>query len=272
MSEGFKQYLPYISSGALKLYIDYGFRSKNETGDSWPSVKTLASDLGVDERTINNWNSELLNLQLIARGSSSHASQTTYLLPTSDIIIKLSSLRRFKNQKLENNDDLKRIVVDYAMATNRNLERVLHLFQWRKNRKKESNNQLYSDPMNVVALCLRRRGIAKQKKTHKQIYIDNYCLLVLDEYLVDSGLLPNGQISMQSEQFENNNHLRFETPLTHKLPFYIKENIGIAINTGINLSKMYTDKNVFELVDRLAKIPISEINDNIQQCDWVNIN
>ncbi|MBA1395118.1 hypothetical protein EQ500_14800, partial [Lactobacillus sp. XV13L] len=69
MPEGLKQYLPYISNGALKLYIDYGFRSKNKTGDSWPSVRTLARELGVDERTINNWNSELLDLQLIARGS-----------------------------------------------------------------------------------------------------------------------------------------------------------------------------------------------------------
>ena len=39
--KNFDEYLKEISSGALKLYLYYGFHSKNETGESWHSIETI---------------------------------------------------------------------------------------------------------------------------------------------------------------------------------------------------------------------------------------
>lgn len=83
-----KDYLPYISKGPLSVYIVYLIHANNETGSSFPSIDTIANMLDVSDRTINNWNSVLLDLGLIYREKTgSRLSSTTFLLPTSDYIV-----------------------------------------------------------------------------------------------------------------------------------------------------------------------------------------
>lgn len=57
--------LQKITGGALKLYIFLGIKSKNYTGESFYSIKSLAKYFGKSERTINNWFRELESLNLI---------------------------------------------------------------------------------------------------------------------------------------------------------------------------------------------------------------
>lgn len=81
-----------ISNGALKLYIYYGFASKNETGDSWHAVSTVAKELDVVPRTIDKWNKELEELGLIKRIATGKKSKTVFLLPISDYILNFNNL------------------------------------------------------------------------------------------------------------------------------------------------------------------------------------
>jgi len=59
--------LQKISGGALKLYIFLGIKSKNYTGESYYSIKSLSKYFKKSERTINNWLRELEDLNLIYR-------------------------------------------------------------------------------------------------------------------------------------------------------------------------------------------------------------
>ncbi|KJF62421.1 hypothetical protein TZ54_15365 [Clostridioides difficile] len=80
----FEKHLKDISSGALKLFLYYGFQSKNDTGLSYHSIERCSQYFGVSEKTINNWNKELLNRGLIYRKSKGNRlNKTTYLLPFS---------------------------------------------------------------------------------------------------------------------------------------------------------------------------------------------
>ena len=85
----FEDHLRDIPPGPLKLYLYYGFNSKNETGISWHSIDTIKDYFNVSEKTINNWNSELIKRGLIERESKGNSrNKTTYLLPFSMNCIK----------------------------------------------------------------------------------------------------------------------------------------------------------------------------------------
>jgi len=50
--------LKSLSGNALKLYIFLGLYSKNQTGECWPSVQTIAEYFGKSERTVYNSNNK----------------------------------------------------------------------------------------------------------------------------------------------------------------------------------------------------------------------
>jgi len=80
----FKKFLSTskLSGGALRLYIFFGIVSKNETGESWYSVKRLAEELECSERSIQEWSKELSDVGLIKRFQIKFNSTSfTYLLP-----------------------------------------------------------------------------------------------------------------------------------------------------------------------------------------------
>lgn len=87
VSNGIKDYLPLIKSPAINLYIYYCYHANNKKGDSFVSIDTMAKDLNVSPKTINNWNAILSDLGLICRLNRSYTSSKTQLLPTSNFII-----------------------------------------------------------------------------------------------------------------------------------------------------------------------------------------
>lgn len=87
VSNGIKDYLPLIKSPAINLYIYYCYHANNKKGDSFVSIDTMAKDLNVSSKTINNWNTILSDLGLIRRLNRSYTSSKTQLLPTSNFII-----------------------------------------------------------------------------------------------------------------------------------------------------------------------------------------
>lgn len=77
-----KNILKHISGNALKLYIFLGINSKNETGESWYTIESIANYFEKSPRTISYWISELEKIGLIKRlqleiNKSSH----TFLQP-----------------------------------------------------------------------------------------------------------------------------------------------------------------------------------------------
>ena len=82
----FKEYLSYnsgLSGGALRLYLFLGLVSKNKTGESFYSVKRLASELECSKRSIHKWLKELKSKELIDRVASESMNSVTFtiLLP-----------------------------------------------------------------------------------------------------------------------------------------------------------------------------------------------
>ncbi|MEF9992742.1 MAG: helix-turn-helix domain-containing protein [Acinetobacter sp.] len=77
-----KNILKNISGNALKLYIFLGLNSKNETGESWYTVETIAKYFEKSPRTINYWIKELEEYNLIQRMQlEMNAPAHTYLQP-----------------------------------------------------------------------------------------------------------------------------------------------------------------------------------------------
>lgn len=91
VSNGITSYLPLIKSPAINLYLYYCYRADNDKGDSFASIERIADDLGVSKKTINNWNSTLLDLGLILRIDKAYKSTTTQLLPVSDFIMDIAN-------------------------------------------------------------------------------------------------------------------------------------------------------------------------------------
>ncbi|MGB2513197.1 helix-turn-helix domain-containing protein [Leuconostoc suionicum] len=60
-------HLKKISGGALKLYVFLGIKSKNDTGESFYTVKQMADYFDVSTRSISNWIKELEKINLVER-------------------------------------------------------------------------------------------------------------------------------------------------------------------------------------------------------------
>lgn len=56
-----------INPTALKVYVYLGLHAKNDTGECWHSVETIAEYFGMDKRTINRALENLVELELIER-------------------------------------------------------------------------------------------------------------------------------------------------------------------------------------------------------------
>lgn len=132
-----EEYLPYINSRALSLYLYYCLNSRNETGESWHSINTIAEKMNVSSRSVNTWNNDLEKAGLIVRLNDRHNSKTTFLLPLSNYYI------------LENEFTIQEIMDRSTPEIDGELIAIYHLFQYKKEKSKYS-------PYNVACLVFRR--------------------------------------------------------------------------------------------------------------------
>jgi sarcosine oxidase delta subunit len=71
-----------LSGNAIKLYIYLGLNSKNFTGESWHSLKSISKYFDRSERTISNWLDELKKYKLVERIQPDRSSTAvTFLKP-----------------------------------------------------------------------------------------------------------------------------------------------------------------------------------------------
>jgi hypothetical protein len=64
---GFKEKMPYLSGGAVSLFIYFGLHSNNQTGECYHSINKISTYFNKSTRTINNWIKELEDAKLIVR-------------------------------------------------------------------------------------------------------------------------------------------------------------------------------------------------------------
>ncbi len=230
----FEEHLKDIPPGPLKLYLYYGFNSKNETGISWHSIDTIKDYFNVSEKTINNWNSELVKRGLIERESKGNSrNKTTYLLPFSMNYIKEKDTSRL------NNETFKEV---YG-----SLYKAYHLFQWRKN----SQSEEYNAPYNTYVLVYERE--VEEEKTKNQytafeVTIDDvHSNVEINESVVKKDIV----------RFDSNINLK-DIGVNSNLPIQ-----GIAVNTQHDLKKK---KNIYELVKELI-----DVNTDLSQYEEVEL-
>ncbi|AIS10089.1 MULTISPECIES: helix-turn-helix domain-containing protein [Lactobacillus] len=245
-------YLPFMTTGAIRLYLYYGFHSKNDTGDCWPSIAKIAKDLDVSQRSINNWNSQLIDLGLIIRRYDDHPSQTTYLLPISSFIVSFDDYDDNPKNDKRNLSEIIDKIKSINRNANRTLTKVIQLFQWNDNSKKSQN--FFSS----ILFC-------SENKINKNSNTKNYMMINVMTSLIDENKL-EGKIDKESNKFIKDEHLQFDPPITiiDGIP-----QIGIAVNPKFNLSEMFKDKQILQILYTLAKTSNQELNDGLNTCHWI---
>lgn len=211
--DGFNKFLPELSTGALKLYLFYGFSSRNATGESWYGIDTLAEKLDTTSRSINAWNNELEDLGLIYRSSGNKSSSITYLIPYSDYTVRpTESLEEFI-QKYKNNE--------YISSTLGNIKKVYHFFQWRKGK----DNKSYDKPLNIAVVeCMQEYKLMKSNTTDRRTkrFVFNLTQTQECDYNLSNKYMD-----------DKTPILRFDSTL--QLDGIDHENIGVIINPKYNL-------------------------------------
>lgn len=99
ISNSLKEYLKFIRTPALNLYMMYVIAADSKTGESYYSIETLSKELGVSNKTIDNWNNILIDLGLIVRQQTFNSSARTFLLPMSDMIFLSKEEETFESYK-----------------------------------------------------------------------------------------------------------------------------------------------------------------------------
>lgn len=220
-------HLKDITSGALKLYLYYGFHSNNDTGESWHSIDTITNYFGVSEKSINNWNKELIERGLIARYSKGSArNKTTYLTPISMNLI---------NKNKNNIDLLKNINFEEVYGYQ---HKAFHMFQWRKNtsdNNKTNSKTKFDNPYHTFFVI------------YKKVFKD-YIHFTSIEFDFDSDIYEKKVIDI-SYHFKDD-ICRFDAyaNINSRIEDINCDVIGIGVNTKINLLDI---KDKYELLNQL---------------------
>lgn len=198
----FEVHLKDISPGALKLYLFYGFNAKNETGLLWYGVESISKYFNVSEKTINNWNKELIDRGLIARESKNNRrNKTTYLLPFSLNLINLKELDLINTEEFE---------TVYGSQY-----KAFHLFQWRK--ESPTDDAEFVKPYHSLILVFQNNF---KEGSYKQYTAFHYAIPKEYNKVIDAENITTDIYTFKSD-FQNQ---YIEVPIN-----------GVAVNAKINI-------------------------------------
>lgn len=223
-----ERYLSLISTRALNLYLYYCFKSKNETGESWYAIKTIAEELGTSPRSINTWNSTLEEAGLIVRDRDHSRSKTTFLLPLSNYYL------------LENDLSIKEVIGNSIPEIAGDLVAVYHLFQYTKN----DNKKIHDKPYNVACCVFKREhGIGNEK-------IQIYKFILVKEQELDTF-----RLNSQSSEFESDAYVFKNDILKKLINKNIPENKNLIIkNFAVKSHIILEDPKNNELLELLNEL------------------
>lgn len=225
-----------ITPGALKLYIYYGFRSNNETGMSFPSVERCSKYFNVTEKTINNWNKELISRGLIYRkGASSRLNKETYLLPISTNIMQI------EKEKIDEWVNHEKFSEAYGEPVN-----AFHMIQFEKDCKQDESEYYLFNTLFVV-YEKEYNPIKSTDPDEKSIKRKTIIEFKLDESIY-SGIDRN--IKLKDDIGFFNTFIKFENYIPN-LNIEVK---GVAVNSKIQVDTSIDSniKTVCELIEDLT--------------------
>lgn len=236
-----ENYLPHFYNRALNLYLYYCFKAKNETGESWHAVTSIAENLGVTPKSINNWNKLLEDAGLIVRKEDGHFSKTTFLLPLSNYYT------------IEKDLTLDEYLKTVEKEFDGDLKAIFHLFEWRKSKSEEEESQ-YDDPYNVLC-CVFERSYTLGNKT----FSVNKYVLIEEKKLKKVKIKTNAAaIYEHIYKYSGEKVTKFFNGLELSEELGCKE--SFVINSQFNLT-MEGEEKVLKLLDAL--------NDSIDQIDRI---
>lgn len=235
--KSFFKYLPELKTGALALYLFYGFHSDNDKGNSWHSIDTIARELDTTERSINNWNKVLTDLGLILRVQGNTRSKITYLLPLSDYVVKIDeNIKKFI-------DDVYRENIDGELVA------AYHLFQWRKRKGDEK----YDVPYNLACFVFE-----KTYKSDKEPYLE----YPKRKFVTSNDLSEDcAKIDIEKNPFNiNQDGLPFKSHFLEGIikDMDFKKDISEITTTGIAIKTSSNLKERKDLIDVLSEIRNNE--------------
>ncbi len=217
----FDVHLKEISSGALRLFLFYGFHSKNKTGESWPSIDTISKYFNVSTRTVNSWNKELEDRGIISRAKTKVKSKTTYLLPFSMNFFskKEKDISKFFTEEVHKED---------FMDVYGEISKVFHMFQWRK-----TDNNNYNLPYHEIFII-----------ASKSFPLGDYIQHTVFHYKIN-----NYEAKVIEEKNFREDILIFNSP--YKIDTVDVNIEGIAVNSSYNIKNHeLLEKIISQLMDK----------------------
>lgn len=229
--------LSKIDGGALKLYVFLSLAAKNQSGESWHSIETIADYFEVQTRTVDKWFKNLVELDLIHRHKFKGKSHTTYLLPYEDTVLnhktpKSSDYNQLVNKKKKELNNLKNIYGE--------IFKIVHLYQWRPSGETKGNSRIVV-PNNILFIITKREnGILVGHK------------IPLKNLMGSDGV---SEISL-------NGFYTFTSPLSNT-----ENNIpGLALPNDPNIGR---EENVGELINLMKDLAILT-NEEIEEYDSID--
>lgn len=151
---GFKESLKDLDGGALKLYLYFCLHSNNTEGHSWHSIQRIAEFFKKEPRTINSWIKILVSKGLIYRDKKGHVTNTTYLVPYSNFIVKINPTKTYDEDSQELLQELIEVVSGFGHAAGK-IDRVYHLFQWKTEKDKRAVSENKNNVQYLVIVTKR---------------------------------------------------------------------------------------------------------------------
>lgn len=224
LNNNLEKFLPYLSTGSIRLYLFYCFKANNATSESWYSVDKIAKELHVTSRSVDNWNAELTTLNLIYRGSANHSSTSTIILPLSNFSI------------IDHQFDLKNHLSNPQYnEVDGTLEYVFHIFQWRK---KNTKAKSFSAPYHLIVHCFTREITDSDgSMIHK----------ISKFFISEDKSLNKVTLDENSEAFKTDNDIFLFKPRIENMTKNVK-------TKGIALSTHYDLRNELQLNDILTEL------------------
>lgn len=230
----FEKHLKGISSGALKLFLYYGFHAKNDTGLSYHSIERCSQYFEVSEKTINNWNKELLSRGLIYRKSKgSKLNKTTYLLPFS---MNLMTVKSSEIQSLVTNPSFEDA---FGKAV-----KAFHLFQFRRS----NNSKEYTVPYNTIVVVYEKVYTPITTNHSEDKTISHFTAI---EYKLKEDIYEG--ITFDDSLNDSINLFDTNVAFNEHIPNLDIEVQGIAVKTNINIDTSFNEniKNMHWLINEL---------------------
>lgn len=218
-----EQHLATLEPSACRLYLYFAFAAHNEYGNSWHSIETIAKFFNTQTRTVNNWIKILVDKKLIYREQKGKRSNTTYLIPYSNTVIKHQLKKNFKEDNQDLLDAFVTKIKGYEFLYGSIVD-VFHFFQWKPDEKKKPTKDCWHW---IFIITKRADGV---------LIGHNVSLKNSNEFGINELTIEESDIGTFVSPFRYNDRHIKGLALTHEIKV-VSSNVGAVIRLIEDLAK-----------------------------------